>query len=63
MKSSAFYGKCLQLAYISVAVTVIGTGIYTVLSDNGFIPQPKKTASDSKIGKAVLFVKELLPKS
>ncbi len=62
MKSSAFYGKCLQLAYVSVAVAAIGTGIYAVLSDNGFIPQPKKTESDSKIGKAVSFVKEFLPK-
>jgi len=63
MKDSAFYGKCLRLAYISVAVTAIGTGIYAVLSDNGLIPQPKKSRSDSKIGKAVSFVKELLPKN
>ena len=62
MNSSKFYGKCLQLAYVSVVVTVIGAGGYAVLSDNGFLPQPKEVKSDSKIGKAVTFIKNAVSK-
>ena len=62
MKKSDFYGKCIRIAYVSVALTAIGTGVYSIFADNGFIPQPKVSVSDSKIGKAVSFVKELLPK-
>jgi len=63
MKKSKIYGKCIRIAYVSVVLTAIGTGVYSVLADNGFILQPKVSVSDSKIGKAVSFVKELLPKN
>lgn len=62
MNSSKFYGKCLRIAYVSVVVTVIGAGVYAVLSDNGFIPQPKDLKSDSKIEKAVSRVKDVFSK-
>ena len=62
MNSSKFYGKCLQLAYVSVVVTVIGAGVYAVLSDNGFLPQPKEVKSDSKIGKVVSRAKGVFSK-
>ena len=62
MDSSKFYGKCLRLAYVSVVVTAIGAGVYAVLSDNGFLPQPKDLKSDPKIEKTVSRVKGIFSK-
>ncbi len=60
MKKSVFYEKAYRIACLSVIVSAVGCGIYVVLSDNGFIPKVETVLPDSRIGKAVSYIRELL---
>lgn len=56
MHSSAFYERCFRCVCVSVVLTTVGWGIYTVLSDSGFIPKVEAYLPDTRIGKALSYL-------
>lgn len=60
MKKSVRIKKVLRVAQVSVTLATVGCGIFTVLSDNGYIPKVDELPSDSKIGKLISRTQEIL---
>lgn len=59
LKKSVFYKKCLQGVCVSVVLSTVGCGIYTVLSENGFVPSVEKILSDTKAGRKLSYILDI----
>lgn len=59
MKKSMFYKRCLQGVCVSVVLSTVGCGIYTVLSENGFFPSVESFLSDTKTGRKIAYILDI----
>lgn len=59
LKKSMFYKRCLQGACVSVVLSTVGCGIYTVLSENGFVPSVETLLSDTKTGRKIAYILDI----
>lgn len=59
MRKSMFYKRCLQGVCVSVVLSTVGCGIYTVLSENGFVPSVESFLSDTKTGRKIAYILDI----
>ncbi len=60
LKKSVFYEKCFRYACVSVVLATVGWGIYTALSDSGWISKAAIVPPDSEVGKILSYIRNNL---